>query len=91
MATDACLIDDLCKIARRALEPFTLDEPYALVDFPNHANVGDSAIWAGEMAYFRRHAPRPPDQVWKRSLHSGGVSATSPARWRANRRAFRRA
>ena len=48
MATDACLIDDLCRIARRALEPFTLDEPYALVDFPNHANVGDSAIWLGE-------------------------------------------
>ena len=63
MATDACLIDDLCRIARRALEPFTLDEPYALVDFPNHANVGDSAIWAGEMAYFRRHAPRPPSYV----------------------------
>ena len=50
MATDACLIDDLCKIARRALEPFTLDEPYALVDFPTHANVGDSAIWAGDFS-----------------------------------------
>ena len=23
----------------------------ALLDFPNHTNVGDSAIWAGEMAY----------------------------------------
>jgi exopolysaccharide biosynthesis predicted pyruvyltransferase EpsI len=25
----------------------------ALVDFPNHANVGDSAIWLGELAYLR--------------------------------------
>ena len=63
MATDACLIDDLSRIAARALEPFNLDEPYALVDFPNHSNVGDSAIWAGEMAYFHRHAPRPPAYV----------------------------
>ena len=63
MATDACLIDDLSRIAARALEPFILDEPYALVDFPNHSNVGDSAIWAGEMAYLRRYAPQPPAYV----------------------------
>ena len=63
MATDACLIDDLSGIAARALEPFILDEPYALVDFPNHSNVGDSAIWAGEMAYLRRYAPQPPAYV----------------------------
>jgi exopolysaccharide biosynthesis predicted pyruvyltransferase EpsI len=25
----------------------------ALVDFPNHSNVGDSAIWLGELAYLR--------------------------------------
>jgi exopolysaccharide biosynthesis predicted pyruvyltransferase EpsI len=28
--------------------------PCALVDFPNHANVGDSAIWLGERALLRR-------------------------------------
>lgn len=27
--------------------------PLALVDFPDHSNVGDSAIWLGEMAYLR--------------------------------------
>lgn len=32
---------------RRHVRP---GEPYALVDFPDHPNVGDSAIWAGEMA-----------------------------------------
>ena len=27
----------------------------ALLDFPNHSNVGDSAIWMGEIAYLSRH------------------------------------
>ena len=26
----------------------------ALIDFPAHPNVGDSAIWLGERAYLRR-------------------------------------
>lgn len=63
MATETGLIDDLRRIARQALEPFTTDAPYALLDFPNHANVGDSAIWAGEMAYLQRYAPAPPAYV----------------------------
>jgi exopolysaccharide biosynthesis predicted pyruvyltransferase EpsI len=28
--------------------------PAVLLDFPNHSNVGDSAIWVGEMALLRR-------------------------------------
>jgi pyruvyl transferase EpsO len=28
--------------------------PVALVGFPNHPNVGDAAIWAGEVAWLRR-------------------------------------
>ncbi|HEY9235149.1 MAG TPA: polysaccharide pyruvyl transferase family protein, partial [Phenylobacterium sp.] len=63
MAADAGLIAELSGIARQALAPFTTDAPYALVDFPNHSNVGDSAIWAGEMAYLRQHAPEPPSYV----------------------------
>jgi pyruvyl transferase EpsO len=27
--------------------------PAALLDFPNHSNVGDSAIWLGELAWLR--------------------------------------
>ena len=38
------LLDDLY---RRHVRP---GEAYALVDFPDHPNVGDSAIWLGEMA-----------------------------------------
>jgi exopolysaccharide biosynthesis predicted pyruvyltransferase EpsI len=34
--------------------------PFALVDFPDHANVGDSAIWLGTTAFFRhRHRVEP--------------------------------
>lgn len=32
--------------------------PLALFDFPNHANVGDSAIWLGEQDYLKRRQPR---------------------------------
>jgi len=36
---------------------------YALVDFPNHANVGDSAIWLGELAMLRQVTARDPCYV----------------------------
>lgn len=31
----------------------------SLLDFPNHPNVGDSAIWAGEIAYLQSRGLRP--------------------------------
>ncbi len=36
---------------------------YALVDFPDHSNVGDSAIWLGEIALLRGVTGRDPDYV----------------------------
>lgn len=36
---------------------------YALVDFPDHPNVGDSAIWLGECRMLRAVTGRPPDYV----------------------------
>jgi len=44
----------------------------AFFDFPNHANVGDSAIWIGTMDYFKENASSSPI-IWmsdKRSLSS---------------------
>lgn len=35
---------------RKSLAP---GQPYALVDFPNHANCGDSAIWLGAISILR--------------------------------------
>ncbi len=37
-----------------------LGSRYALVDFPDHANVGDSAIWLGELALLREITGRDP-------------------------------
>ena len=37
--------------------------PYALVDFPDHANVGDSAIWLGELVLLRAITGRDPSYV----------------------------
>ena len=47
LATQRALLDDLY---RTHAAPGT---PYALVDFPDHPNVGDSAIWLGEIACLR--------------------------------------
>ncbi len=40
-----------------------LGSHYALVDFPDHANVGDSAIWLGELALLRQITGRDPCYV----------------------------
>jgi exopolysaccharide biosynthesis predicted pyruvyltransferase EpsI len=40
-----------------------LGSRYALVDFPDHANVGDSAIWLGELAMLRQITKRDPCYV----------------------------
>lgn len=36
---------------------------YALLDFPDHSNVGDSAIWLGETQYLRQTTGRGPSYV----------------------------
>lgn len=41
------------------LKPLLDGRPFALVDFPDHSNVGDSAIWLGETAFFAKHGVRP--------------------------------
>jgi exopolysaccharide biosynthesis predicted pyruvyltransferase EpsI len=46
--------------------------PCALVDFPNHSNVGDSAIWLGELEWLRR-AGHP-------IVHACDISTYSPGR-----------
>ncbi len=38
---------------------FDPSERFALLNFPNHTNIGDSAIWLGALAYFDRHRARP--------------------------------
>ncbi|WP_299784474.1 polysaccharide pyruvyl transferase family protein [uncultured Roseobacter sp.] len=54
----------LSDVYRDAVSPFIEpDQPFALMDFPNHSNVGDSAIWVGEMAFFDAYVRRPASFV----------------------------
>lgn len=43
-------------------------ERFALIDFPDYSNVGDSAIWLGELAYFRDVHGREPSFVAKNRM-----------------------
>lgn len=52
VAANSALID-------QALKPMPLDEDFALLDFPDIRNVGDSAIWLGEIAYLKRRGTLP--------------------------------
>lgn len=46
------------------------DEPVAMVDFPNYRNVGDSAIWLGQMAYLASHHGKSPSYISELGDHS---------------------
>lgn len=45
------------------LSPLVGDSPLAIVDFPDIRNVGDSAIWVGEMAYLKNWHRKMPAYV----------------------------
>jgi len=53
------VIEDLQQKLRAVLDPLMRGQRYALLDFPDHPNVGDSAIWLGESAYFRARGDKP--------------------------------
>jgi pyruvyl transferase EpsO len=60
--TNAALIERLTATIRAALDPLIEGAPHlALLDFPNHWNVGDSAIWLGDLAYMQSARGRLPD------------------------------
>jgi exopolysaccharide biosynthesis predicted pyruvyltransferase EpsI len=59
----------LCEKLRNTAQDAFLDAgleqrgPYGLLDFPNHPNVGDSAIWIGELNYLKSARGRSPSYV----------------------------
>jgi exopolysaccharide biosynthesis predicted pyruvyltransferase EpsI len=54
------LIDDLQAKIHECLAEFITGAPIAIVDFPNIRNVGDAAIWIGQIAYLtKRHGCTP--------------------------------
>src|SRR3546814_20075026 len=53
------LVGELADHFARVLNAVLPAGKLALVDFPDHSNVGDSAIWLGEMAYLRKNNRLP--------------------------------
>ncbi len=57
------VIRRLQQAAGEALRDVSTGSPFCLLDFPDHRNVGDSAIWLGEETYFREHRGAGPRYV----------------------------
>jgi exopolysaccharide biosynthesis predicted pyruvyltransferase EpsI len=56
--------DELKATLFKCLNPLLpIESPYALVDVPNHANVGDSAIFLGELAWLEAIGAPPPSYL----------------------------
>lgn len=53
------LVGELAQRFAQTLDIVLPPGKLALVDFPDHSNVGDSAIWLGEMAYLRQRGRLP--------------------------------
>jgi pyruvyl transferase EpsO len=53
------LVGELAAYFARVLDAVLPEGKLALVDFPDHSNVGDSAIWLGEMAYLEQRRRLP--------------------------------
>ncbi len=61
MSNTLSIIDQLQQQIHTCLSEHlpSLEQGYALLDFPNYANIGDSAIWLGQIAYFIKHHQLP--------------------------------
>lgn len=56
--------DRCARALQGALQPFVADRrPYVILDYPDHANVGDSLIWLGQLAAIRAAGGREPGFV----------------------------
>lgn len=53
------LVGELARRFAQVLDSVLPAGRIALVDFPDHSNVGDSAIWLGEMTYLRKRGRLP--------------------------------
>ena len=68
METSLALIPRMQNLVRDCLEDLiSVDEPLAIVDFPDHRNCGDSAIWLGEMACLRDQFGARPAYVCRKT------------------------
>jgi len=76
------LVGELAQRFAQVLDTVFPPGKIALVDFPDHSNVGDSAIWLGEMAYLRKRGRLPvyysaiadfDDEACRRAIGGGPI------------------
>lgn len=69
--SNLALIAELQDRVHECLKDYvTADEPVAMVDFPDYKNVGDSAIWLGQMAYLSSRFHKEPSYISALPDHS---------------------
>lgn len=79
MANSINLIDQQATILCKAIAGFlTKGECFSLVDFPDHHNVGDSAIWLGETALFNRLGVQPSYVCTVENYAAGDLKRSCP-------------
>lgn len=79
--TPADVIGRLQGLVDDALAPIVADAKangYALLDFPDYSNVGDSAIWLGETAWLRRLVGAMPAYACRLELDDGALERLVP-------------
>jgi pyruvyl transferase EpsO len=76
----AQLVQSLQQRIDHALAPYVgAIDRLILLDFPNHANVGDSAIYAGELAFFRKRLRKAPSVVsGPEDIPWGAIAESNP-------------
>ena len=52
--------------------------PFVLLDFPDHSNVGDSAIWLGETAWLRQELGRMPAYICRQEAEWSVLERNAP-------------
>lgn len=70
------LVSELQGKVHACLAEFFTGAPFAVVDFPNIRNVGDSAIWLGEIEYLTRWHATSPSYVSEMSDYSASALRT---------------
>ena len=64
MSNTVQIIEKLQQEIHRVISPLVPKSgKFAILDFPNYSNVGDNAIWLGELAYFKNWHKMSPDFV----------------------------
>ena len=64
------VIDHLQAVIKSTLLPLIPAGPLSMIDFPNYANVGDSAIWLGQIAFLTREMQATPSYICATSQFS---------------------